>query len=246
MMAITVILLPVVRESGAAGILTDRLSSSQLRTWQSIQCIVFAQDKAGRLLHPTLRNLWQQAEASGHTIYIEMPEPKGPSQYTSGKFSVEETTSGDQPRAGVIRLYLQVIDRTSTSGQCRRWKNGFLPFEKLANKTLRYAEVLGHELVHALLTLTNPDYSRLATDLGRENRELQLNCRSRNGQPFDEETLRRLKRIQSFEEELERSPEEVEVIVWRELLAGQRREASASIGSETGWAAMLVDSSRAN
>jgi hypothetical protein len=221
-MAMTVILLSVVRESSAAGISTDRLSSSQLRTWKSIQGIVFAQDKAGRLLHPTLHSLWQQAEASGHTIYIEMPEPKGASQYTSGKFSVDEITSGDQPRAGVIRLYIQIIDRASTSGQTRRWKNGFLPFEKLPNRTLRYAEVLGHELVHALLTLTNPDYSRLAYEQGREIRELEQYRRSRNGQPFDEETLRRVKRIQSITEEIERPSEEVEVSVWRELLAGQK------------------------
>ena len=241
-----VILVSVARESIAAGISTDRLSPGQSRIWKSIQSIVFERDKAGRLLHPTLHNLWQQAEASGHKIYIEMPKPKGDFPYTAGTFSVEETGSIDQPRAGVIRLYLHVIDHASASEEDRRRKDGFLQFEKLPNKTLRYAEVLGHELVHALLTLTNLDYSLLAYELERETRELKQYRGNYNWQPLEEETLGRLKRIQSISEKIERSTEETDMRVWRELHAGQRRGAGAGDVSEPGWTALLLKISRAN
>ena len=47
------------------GILTDRLTRSQLRAWDSIMQIVLARDKEGRPVHPKLFELYRQAGTSG-------------------------------------------------------------------------------------------------------------------------------------------------------------------------------------
>jgi len=200
------------------GILTSWLSGRQFRTWKSIEKIVFARDKSGRLLHPTLHALWQRAEESGYEIHIDMPQPKGDSPYRAGNFAVEKSDLGDERPMGVIRIYLQAIDSASTSDQARR-SDGFKPFEGLPKKNLRYAEVLGHELVHALLTLTDTDHAQLCRQMDSEVEELELHRRARNGKPLDDEARARLDRIRAMSEGVERRAEAVEVEIWRELSA---------------------------
>ncbi len=207
-------------ERKTTGLLTDRLTARQGKVWESIRQVAMARDKAGRLQHPQLHELFEQAENSGFAIYVELPQPKSSSPYTCGTFSVEKAESGDQVRVGVIRLYLSTIEMASTSGRGRR-ENGFAPFEKLNNKKLRYAEVLGHELVHALLTLKDLRLARLTREMERETAELQRYRQSRQGESLDQETRERLRRIESLSQEVERQAEAVEVNVWRELVKSQ-------------------------
>jgi hypothetical protein len=204
----------------ATGILTDRLSPKQTKAWESIRQVALAKDMSGQPQHPALYDLYQQAENSGYAIYVELPQPKGSSPYTCGTFSVEKAESGDQVRAGVVRLYLSTIESASTSGRGRR-ENGFAPFEKLNHKKLRYAEVLGHELVHALLTLKDLNLAHLSQELERETAELQNYRQGKKGEPLDQEMMDRLKRIQSISLEVEKQAEAVEMDVWRELLENQ-------------------------
>ena len=48
---------PIAAPITPGGIRTDRLSPKQLREWNSIREIVFAKDRANRLLHPGLHSL---------------------------------------------------------------------------------------------------------------------------------------------------------------------------------------------
>ncbi len=214
--AAAALVLVAVQEAPAAGIRTDRLSPRQLKTWHAIEALVLATDREGRPVYPTLHGLWQEAAESCAAVYIEMPRPKSISSHTADIFALEPTAPGGASQVGVIRLYLEAIDTAGTSDLSRR-PNGFLPFEGLGEKRQRYAEVLGHELVHALLTLNNPDHARLSESLDRETQELADYRQSRNGQPLDDETRTRLARIQLMSGEIERRPEAVEAEIWREL-----------------------------
>jgi hypothetical protein len=215
------ICLCAVQEGRAAGLLTDRLSSRGLKAWKAIEQVVSARDRAGRPLHPTLQGLWLEAEASRDTIYIEMPKPTSVSPHTAGNFCLEPFEPGKGTRSGVIRLYLDVIDCAGDSELGRR-ANGFLPFEGLPEKRLRYAEVLGHELVHALLTLNDPGHAALSGVLDRATMELAAYRQNRNGRPLDPGMLERLARIRSMSEEIERRAEAVEIEIWRELRTSAR------------------------
>ncbi len=214
--AAAALVLVAVQEAPAAGIRTNRLSPRQLKTWHAIEALVLATDQDGRPVYPTLHGLWQEVAESCPAIYIEMPRPKSISPHTAGTFWLEPPVSGGASQVGVIRLYLEAINLAGTADASRR-PNGFLPFEGLGEKRQRYAEVLGHELMHAMLTLKNPDYASLSESLGRETRALAGYRLSRNGQPLDDETRTRLARIRVMSEEIERRPEAVEAEIWREL-----------------------------
>ncbi len=236
MMATAMILLAVSEQGGAqpldepmkaafpsyaggkiTGILTGRLSGAQLQTWNSIEKIVFARDKSGRLLHPTLRGLWQQAEESGHAIHIEMSRRKEDPPQIAGVFFLEESHSCDDRPAGVIRLFLRSIDNATT---CRgSWRdNRFVPFEKLRSRNLRYAEVLGHELMHALLILSDPKHARDYRELERAVADLALFRRVAKWDLGDEAARARMNRIRELSTEVERRAEAAEIDIWRELL----------------------------
>lgn len=129
-----------------AGFRTDRLSVRQQRTWKKIQGIVSARDAAGRLLHPTLEGLWQRVELSGHTIFIDMRETSG--QNKAGRFIIERIDPEGKNHTLSIQICISTIDRVDISKAAQR-ADGFIPFEKL-DPEKRYAEVLAHELAHAL------------------------------------------------------------------------------------------------
>ena len=141
-----------------SGFRTDRLSSKQLRIWRKIEDVVFARDNAGRFLHPTLEGLWRQVESSGYSIFIEMTAQA--TENMAGKFIVEKP--GHDGKRGImsIHIYVSTIDKANTSEWARR-ADGFIPFEKLENEK-RYAEVLGHELGHAVRTIQDPGYVALS------------------------------------------------------------------------------------
>ncbi len=205
----------------AAGILADRLTPRQLPIWREIETVVLARDSSGFPIHPMLYSLWQQLEISGYLVAIEFPEPKGVSSCSGGQFVVEKTSSGETPGIGVIRLFLQDIDRASTAEVARR-SDGFLPFQYLSSRPLRYAEVLGHEMAHALQILSREDPLRLTGDLKQEAERLLHDICRHKGTAFHEEIRSRAKKVELMREAIEKPAREAEAAVWRELAATQR------------------------
>jgi hypothetical protein len=202
-----------------SGIRADRLSERQLNTWRSIQSTVFARDASGRFKHPNLQALWQQAEDSGHVIYIEFC--KQPFRWASaaGDFHIEKPYPNRQKRAAVIRLYLSVIDHVQVN--CRvEGTLGFIPFLGL-RKTERYAEVLGHELSHAVWILADPDLTKLCER--PVNADVKTTDCHRQGcdcHPSHIEMRERLIKLESLMGELEMRARATESVIWRELRAG--------------------------
>jgi hypothetical protein len=135
------------RRALADGIITDRLTDKDLRRWNAIKRIVFAEDSDGQPLHPTLRGLWEKLERSGHTIYIEMRGMGRAISNTAGAFHIERLDPEGVRHAAVIRLYPDTIDRAYVGPSAAR-AEGFIPFLELSQEE-RYAEVLGHEMAHA-------------------------------------------------------------------------------------------------
>jgi hypothetical protein len=146
-----------------------------------------------------------------------MRDLKDCSSTLAGGFRLEESDAPNEPSTAVIWLDLRAIDHPSTSGLARR-ADGFMPFEGLRRKDHRHAEVLGHELAHALLALADPRYASRCRELEREVGRQLLHLRGRRENVLDDEARARMQRIQEMSEELERRPEAVEVDIWRELL----------------------------
>ena len=203
------------------GVRTDRLSPRQLQNWKKIQGIVSARDAAGRLLHPTLGGLWQEVESSGHTIFIDMREISG--QNMAGRFIIERIDPEGKNHILSIQLCISTIDRVNTSQTTRR-ADGFTPFEKLDPKK-RYAEVLGHELAHAVLTLKNPDYRALKGEQDRLVAELELRLRHERKMVLDLDNLQRARRLDFLAEQVEAPANAAEIEIWRELAQNHGKNA---------------------
>src|SRR5215510_55017 len=75
--------------AAATNIITDRLTGRDLRRWEAIKRVVFAEDIEGQPLHPTLRGLWDRLERSGHVIYIDMRGMGRAISNTAGVFHSE-------------------------------------------------------------------------------------------------------------------------------------------------------------
>ncbi len=206
------------------GIRTDRLTPRQLQTWRSIEQIVRAVDRTGRPLHPRLFSLWQWAGTSGHVIYIELIDKKNPQTYHAGFLAVQEPIAKDSARIAVIQLWCTIIEKASVQKEVRR-ADGFIPFEGLG-KSERYAQVLGHELVHAELQLEDPSYDGLCRELEKERTAfLKSRQQSLKGGTYDESSKERLSRILSLTGQIEKPAQTAEVEIWRELLDGQTKKA---------------------
>jgi hypothetical protein len=205
----------------AMGILTDRLSVKQLQRWRRIERIVFAVDAEGRVLHPVLRGLWKWVDASGHAVYIEIRETSNPVGSAAGNFLIERFDPTGQRHIAVIRLNITTIDQAYVGPDVRR-PNGLIPFEGLG-KEERYAEVLGHELAHAEDILSNRERARLVEEYIEQTNELILSRHETNvnGYLLGEEMRQRLLTRDCLLHGLEAYAEDVEILVWRELLAGQ-------------------------
>ena len=201
----------------APGICTDRLSPKQLRVWKAIEAIVFAKDASGRLNHPKLHSLWRQIEIGGNVVRVELPDPKARCDHQAGKFMVEKPGIDGQKHTAVIRLCLAIIDGALVT-QRARGSDGFIRFEGLG-KEERYAEILAHELAHAVWTLGDQSHARLIEDLNREVEEFDR-CRRRaaHGTAWDEQARQHLRRIESLVTEIERPADMAEAEVWKELL----------------------------
>jgi hypothetical protein len=212
--------------SASDGIRTDRLTPRQLQTWRLIQQIVEAVDRTGRPLHPRLSSLWQWAQSSGNTIYIEILDEKNPQTYHAGLLTVQEPNGRGTGRTAVIQFWSSIIERASAQKEVRR-ADGFVPFEGLG-RIERYAQVLGHELTHAALQLQDPVYDQMCRDLETEKAAF-LASRKQNvqGVAYDQSSRERLSRILSLSEQIESPAQKAEAEIWRELRDGQHMRAAA-------------------
>jgi hypothetical protein len=193
-----------------AGIRTDRLSGKRLEAWRSIVAIVLAEDRGRLPLHPALRRLWDTVEASGHAVFVELPESKGHRSYVAGRFAVTKVDPEGNGHEAVLVLNLPAIDRVSTAPAAAR-PDGFIPLAELGKKA-RYAEVLGHELAHAVWTFAEAGRARLAKPFSGEGAlgELVMESRQNAGE------------VERISREVEAVAEAAEKAIWAELVAGQR------------------------
>lgn len=204
----------------SGGVRTDRLSPRQLRSWNKIVEIVMAEGGDGQPLHPTLRQLWDAVAQSGHVVHVEIPDRKSPRSYVAGRFAITKVDPEGKSHEGILILNLRAIDRLSTGPGAAR-ADGFIPFLGLG-RDQRYAELLGHELAHAVWHLATTERARLAERLQGEmetemGRVLRVGVRGPDaGLQERVATLDRLAR------EAEQPAEAAEVAIWKELEASQQ------------------------
>jgi hypothetical protein len=197
-------------------IITDRLSGKDLRRWEAIKRIVFAKDIEGQPLHPTLRGLWEKLERSGHVIYIEMRGMGRAISNTAGVFHIERLDPEGVRHVAIIRLYPETIARAYIGPAVSA--EGFIPFHGLS-KEERYAEVLGHEMAHAVHILSDPARARMVKEVVQDTNELFLSYGRQYGYAnVGPELQRRLSLRDAFLKELEEPAEAAERLVWKEIL----------------------------
>lgn len=215
------------RQSAVSGLITTRLSERQLRRWKTIARLVFAIDKAGLPLHPTLRSLWEWAESCPHAIYIELPNRGSYRGTGAGQFKIERFDPAGKRHVAVIKLRLSVID-SAASDKMAAPANGFIPFFDLRRHE-RYAEVLGHELAHAQTILSDPRTAKLSYEMVEQTNSLfSAYYRQRNGRPIGRQLKQRLSRRDSLLQKFEVIAQGVEETVWRELINSQNIRAGSS------------------
>jgi hypothetical protein len=196
------------------GILDNRLTGSHLRLWQSIRDVVFARSKSGQLKHPKLHTLWRAAEDSGHVIRIELSDRES---FRAGQFHIESIEAGNERFISVIELNLYAIKGASVSKSARR-EDGLVPFAGLGTKE-RCAEVLGHELAHAVTAFHDEGYFQIYREIERLRGELQYGPQGliQSGPDINE----RIRILLQLIREIEKPAEAAEIEIWRELHAGR-------------------------
>lgn len=205
-----------VKRAPATNIITDRLTSKDMRRWDAIRRIVFADDIEGQPLHPTLRRLWDQLEHSGHLIYIEMRNTGHANSNTAGVFHIEKLDPEGVRHVAIIRLYPDVIDRAYINPTSSR-SDGFIPFLGL-DKDERYVEVFGHELAHAVDILNNLARAKVVKEVVQETNEIFLSYGRQYGYATIAAEMRaRLAVRDAILKELEEPADAAEKLVWREI-----------------------------
>jgi len=200
------------------GFVTDRLTSVELEKWKGIEQVVFAEDNEKQPLHPTLRNLWQWIETSGHTVYVEMIQLRGRTSCTAGLFQIERCDPLGDHHIAVIKLNLDSINQAYVGPETAK-ANGFVPFLSLEREE-RYAEVLGHELAHAVHILTDLKRARLVEDSIEETNQMLLDLhQQRKPVGMGSDLRQRLIQRDVLLRALEKQAEEIEKVVWQELSA---------------------------
>jgi hypothetical protein len=209
------------RPRRATGILTDRLTRKQLEKWKNITQVALAENLDGKPLYPTLHHLWDWLNLSGHAVYIELPERSGMTSGTAGSIRIEHFDPEGVRHVAIIRLYLNVIDLAYDGPSAAR-ENGFIPFTGLGRHE-RYAEVLGHEMAHAVDVLSDVDLTRRVEELVEQTNDLFHSSFKRNKGLFVEPELQiRLHQRDAFLGPLEARAEMIEEAVWRELTDGKQ------------------------
>jgi len=179
-----------------------------------------AEDIEGQPLHPTLRDLWDRLERSGHVIYIEMGSSGRAISNIAGLFHIERLDPDGRRHVAVIRLYPETIDRAYV-GPTSDGPEGFIPFQGLS-KQERYAEALGHELAHAVHILSDPARARMVKEVVQDTNESFLSYGRRYGyENVGLEMRRRLSLRDALLKELEEPADAAEMLVWREILRGR-------------------------
>jgi hypothetical protein len=210
----------LLHRASATNIVTDRLSGKDLRRWDAIKRLVFAEDIEGLPLHPTLRRLWDQLERSGHTIYIEMSGTGRAVSNTAGVFHIERFDPEGLRHVAVIRLYPETIDRAYVGPNTARHE-GFVPFHGLS-KEERYVEVFGHEMAHAVDILGDLARARKVVELVQRTNEMFLLHGKRYGYAnIGPEMQERIAVRDAFLKELEEPAEVAEMMVWKEIRRGR-------------------------
>ena len=93
-----------------------------------------------------------------HSVYLEFAVSRAGCRCVAGKFSIERVNPEGSRNVAVIKLYLRIIEQASAPARANL-KNGFAPLAGL-NKLDRYAEVLGHEMAHAVDILFSPERAK--------------------------------------------------------------------------------------
>jgi hypothetical protein len=203
-----------------SGLITTRLTPKSLARWKAIERLVFAEDVNRQPLHPTLRSLWEWVETSGHAVLIEIVHSTRNSTCTAGSFIIEHFDPKGERHVAVIRLNLSNIDQAYVGPEAAR-AGGFIPFDGLSREE-RYAEVLGHELSHAIHILTSLERTKKVEEMVEKTNELLLSQPPRRKDGLlSVEMKRRLFQRDALLQELEKQAEAMEYIVWRELTAGK-------------------------
>lgn len=206
----------------ASGILENRISPKDFKRWDTIKRIVFAEDSMGSPLHPMLRSLWEQVDKSGHAVYIELYCRRRVLSNTAGDFRIELFDPLGIRHAAVIRLYLSNIDMASVKPSAAR-PNGFIPFLGLTREE-RYAEVLGHELAHAVHILSDLPRARMVEEMIEQtNVEFLWQLRYYGYAKIKPELLQQLRRRDLFLKELEEPAYMIEWMIWGEIVLGRDR-----------------------
>lgn len=200
------------------GLVTTRLSARELEKWKTIEQIVFAEDANHQPLHPTLAGLWEWVETSGHTVYVEFFRSANVSSCMAGQFMIEQFDPMGNRHIAIIRLSLTNINQAYVGRDTKR-ADGLIPFLGLEQEE-RYAEVLGHELAHAVHILTNLGRARMVEEVIQQTNEMLLsqNYLSK-GMGVSLDLKHRLSKRDVFLKELEDQAEAMEKVVWTELTA---------------------------
>lgn len=207
--------------SGAqAEIRTDRLSGKRLEAWRAIVAIVMAEGGTGQPLHPALRAIWDAVDASGCTVFVELPDPRSRRPYILGRFAVTKVDAGGSAVEGVLVMNLPAIDRAASGAEAAR-PNGFVSFAGLGKRE-RYAEVLGHELAHAAWALADPERTRLSMALPGEVAALGRRMLAAPAERASETVVARARELERLSREVEAPAEAVEEAIWAELFAGRQ------------------------
>ena len=204
-----------------SGILLDRLSLKHQQTWQAIKQIIYSKDADGKLLHPTLRSLFEQLQTSKHSIYMEFSILRSGCRSRAGTFSIERLDPERARHVAVIRLYLRNIEHAVTHGRPKLSGN-FTPLDGLG-KLDRYAEVLAHEMAHAIDILFNQERARLVFEMLRRLDLVKEELLHLKSQPIQPEMKQTLRECDDLLNELEKRARIVDAIVWRELIESQGR-----------------------
>ena len=201
------------------GLRTERLTPKDQLRWNNLENLVFAQSPDGQWLHPTLINLWQWIETSGHAVYLEFNRSNNVLTSTAGQFRIERLDPRGERHVGVISLNLSNIDAAYTGAGTRR-AIGFIPFDKLKHDE-RYAEVLGHEMAHAADILTSLEKVAQVQEFVQKTNELLLHRSLKPTEQITRDLMHRLGQRDDLLKTLEAAADRAEAVVWRELVASK-------------------------
>ena len=204
----------------ASGVLLDRLSAKHCKTWDKIRQVIYAEDAAGKPLHPFLKTLFEQLQNSDHSVYLEFEESRAFGRSIAGKFSIERLDPEGSRNVGVIKLYLRNIEHAMVPNRANL-KDGFAPFAGL-NKLDRYVEVFGHEMAHAVDILFTPERANLVDEILTKSNQVIQQRLQRKGR-IEPEEQRVLHERDAVLNELEKPAVLTEEMVWRELVESRRK-----------------------